>query len=218
MSKKSSRSGRRRAYLGDRHEKPVDSVNKSLNDIGLSVFRSLGDRSLDECCDVFKDSTRTATTQSRGETNQYGMALSLVSLIEVRARNFDGSISTQEVIDELYDSIPSLRKPMTIGVGRVGMFGGRNSLLRSFGVAIHDDERHRITDQRDAIIEVLNEYSDPPLTRENWSLNDVPHISIGRVSMSSISEFQRRAIIGSMNEALPLAIHLDRATLHNPAK
>jgi hypothetical protein len=221
MRKNNNRRGGRSHRNGHheyRHEVHDADVQDSLNQVGLSVFRSLGGISLDECTRVFNEHTCSASTLKRGEHGQHGKALNLVSLIEVKARDFDGAISTQEVIDEIYDTIPSLRKPLKIGIQKVGIFGGKDSKLRPFGVAIHEDERHKVRDERDAIIDILNEYSMGQLTREDWSLNNVPHISVGRVSMASITEQQHRDMIRGMNEVLPEAVLLDRATLYNPSK
>ncbi len=224
MRKNNSRRGgrsygaRRNGHHEYRQEVHGSEVLDSLNQVGLSVFRSLGGVCLDDCTRVFNEFTGDVSTIKRGEHDQYGKALNLVSLIEVKSRDFDSSISTQSVIDEIYHSIPSLRKPLRIGIQKVGIFGGKSSKLRPFGVAIHEDERQIVRDERDAVIEILNEYSMNQLTREDWPLNDVPHISIGRVSMSSITEQQRRDMIRNMNEVLPQEVYLDRATLHNPTK
>ena len=224
MRKNNSRRGgrsygaRRNGHHEYRQEVHGSEVLDSLNQVGLSVFRSLGGACLDECTRVFNEYTSNASTINRGEQDQYGKALNIVSLIEVRSRDFDGAISTQSVIDEIYDCIPSLRKPLKIGIGKVGIFGGKSSKLRPFGVAIHEDERQTVRDERDAVIEILNEYSMNQLTREDWPQNDVPHITVGKVSMGSISNHQRGILLAKMNDTLPEVIYLDRATLHNPGK
>lgn len=221
--KQSRRSGRsygthRNGHYEYRQDVHGSEIQHPLNQVGLSVFRSLGGLSLDECTKVFSDYTNNASTIKRGELDQHGKALNLVSLVEVRHREFDPTVSTQEVIDEIYDNIVSLRKPLKIGVQKIGIFGSRSSIIRSFGVAIHEDDRQIIRDERDDIIAIMNDHAKSQLTRDDWSQNDIPHISIGRVSMASISEHQQRILIAKMNEALPDVVDLDRATLHNPGK
>jgi len=218
MSKKPSRNNRRGTQHTSSRERIDDFVKDPLNSIGVSVFRKLGGCSLDRCGEAFNEYTNGVSKITRGEADQYGMALNIVSLLEVRLKSFVSSASTQSVINEIYDSIPSLRKPQTIGIEGIRMFGSSRAKMRSFGVAIHLDERHRIHDERDQVIEILNEHAQTPLTREDWPLNDVPHISIGKILMSSISDRQRKVLISHMNETLPEQVHLDRATLHNPAK
>lgn len=218
MRKKPDRNGRRSAYHIPSHESIDDYVSDPLNEAGLSVFRRLGSCGLDGCMGAFNEYTNGVSKITRSESGQHGMALTIVGLIEVRTKNFDGLVSSQSAINEIYDSIPSLRKSQNIRISRVAMLGHSSAKLRAFGVSIHPDDRELIRDERDQVIEILNDYAQLPLTREDWSFNDVPHISIGRVSMTSISEDQRRVLITRMNEALPEQIQLDRATLYNPAK
>ena len=219
---RNTHSGRqsRRSTKRVRHfEREESVVTHSLDKVGLSVFRSVGDVSLDGCCEVFANFTIEASAMRRGEADQHGLALNLVSLAEVRLRSFERDVDTQDVINEIYNDVLSLRRPLSIGLQKVGLFGSRDSKLRSVGVAIHEDERSRVYEERDAIIEILNGHATTPLTREDWWTNDIPHISLGKIVMDGMPDHQRRVMLGSMNDAVPQEnITLERATLHNPSR
>lgn len=211
---------KRRHY--DRHEtSDYDEFAKvsappKLYKSGMAVFRPVGGNELADCKERFLDLSTDFSRLVRGEPGQYGLAVSLVSLAEVRSKRFKHNCDTQEVIDEIYYELPSLRRRVNVQLGRVGIFGAKNTKLRPFSVAIHEDSRQQIKDERDGIIEILNEYTEGALTRNDWSYNDIPHISLGKIAMDGEIESQHKKLIGSVNEVIPETVNLNRATLHKP--
>lgn len=185
---------------------------------GLAVFRPIDDYELEGCKEIFSKQSSQLSKSVRGEFGQHGLALNLVSLVEVKNQRFKHNIGTQDVIDEIYSDVSSLRRPMNVQLGSVGLFGAKSSRLRSISIAVHENSRQQLKDERNDIIEVLNQYAEGSLSRCDWGDNDVPHISLGKIAMHGEIEEQHRRLIGFINEVIPEEVKLDRAILYNPTR
>lgn len=205
-----------RSESSDYGEVEKASTSPKLYRSGMSVFRSISGSEFEDSKNMFINQSSNFLRLVRGEPGQHGLALNLVSLAEVRNKRFKHNCDTQEVIDEIYYELPSLRRRVNLQLGGVGIFGSKNAKLRSVSVAIHEDSRQQIKDERDGIIEILNEYTEGALTRNDWSYNDIPHISLGKIAMDGEIESQHKKLIGSVNEVIPETVNLNRATLHKP--
>lgn len=189
-----------------------------LNEVGLSVFRRINTGELDDCSRVFSEYTNNLLTIERNTGQEYGLAINLMGLYETKLKKFIGSISVQEALDEIYDSVPTLKKPLTLKLNRVALFGKEKHVIRSVGAVIHKDDRGQLKEERNNIIKVLSDYTSQPLTRNDWDYNNLPHISVGRIHTSGLLPGQQRVLFNRMNETLPDVVHIDRATLHNPSR
>ena len=189
-----------------------------LDDSGLSIFRAVGGNELDICKDEFLKQTSKFSRMVRGEIGQYGLSLTLVSLVEVKRQQFKQDIETQEVIDEIYDEVPSLRRHLKVRLGRVGVFGYKNAKQRSISVSVHKDSRQQINDERNTILEILNQHTEGTTTRDDWFKNEIPHISLGKLLIDGEINHQHQELLRSMTEVVPEELKLDRATFYNPSK
>ena len=189
-----------------------------LGDSGLSIFRTVGGSELDICKNEFLKQTSNFSRMVRGEIGQHGLSLTLVSLTEVKRQQFKQDIETQEVIDEIYNEVPSLRRHIKVQLGRVGIFGYKNAKQRSVSVSVHEDSRQQVKDERDSILEILDQYTEGITTRDDWFKNEIPHISLGKLLIDGEINYQHRELLKSMTEVVPEELKLDRATFYNPSK
>lgn len=206
----------RNKYLRHMGVESFKEVEYAIGDIGLSVFRTPVDGSdFYDMHNAFNSGGDTITMISRGDKGTKPMALSQVMKQEVRSnKSAFTKIKAQDASNQIYESIPSLRRQITVGLGKIGIFGSRYSSFLIVGVALHEDEWGAINSERQEIITALEDLAFPPDNFEfNWVNRRIPHVSLGKIESRGIDEF-RNSYLTKIQDNMPDQLTLQRATIH----
>ena len=206
----------RNKYLRSMGVESFKDVDHALGEIGISVFRPPIDGSdLFDMHRFFSAAGKIVTLISRGDKGTKPMALSQVMKQEIRNNKPAYiNVNAKEASNHIYDEIPSLRRQLTARLGRIGIFGSRNSSFLIVGVSLHEDEWQAVNDERKEIITALEDIARPPENFEfNWVNRRIPHVSLGKIDSSHYDEF-RSSYIEPLKDVMPETITLQRATIH----
>lgn len=188
-----------------------------VGDYGLSVYREVRDQpSFDRVLKVFDQATTNLGRRLRGESLDHKPALYLLEISEVkRNRSLIGHIALREAIDDIYESVPSLRRPLALGVGGVCMVGTCKDPLRTIGLSFDEATNTAVREERAGILNVLEEYGLGDGAEYRWIQQQTPHIALGRVSTDAPPSMFRD-IVGKVGSVAPPTLGLERAVIHNP--
>lgn len=201
-----------------RHDRRYIPKPPTLGGYGMSVFRRLAKPGeLDGVQSVFKEFTKGWARRVRGEDIEKDMALSQLSIIEVKRSQALGDIAITDAIDEIYRSVRSVRRPLTLQLGNVGIFGHPNNPQRIIGIAAHLEDVVSLNSERAEVITSLEHLSGSTSPEEYyWFRRTIPHISLGRVT-KDLPDFHLKQLKSSITDALPETIQLSGATLFDPS-
>jgi len=197
------------------YEEPLE-LGKSVGDLGIMVYRSIGKQSLDGVLECFSRLTSDIVALPRGLGEQRPPAVNLLQRVEVNhERERLGRIATSDALDSIYRLVPTLRRELIVKPKRVELFGHPRTTLRPVGISFDDESAQMLSDERGRIRATLEDLSEHDHEEFEWIENSQPHVSLGKIDTSQGFEVIR-GLIDGIREVCPDSITLLRATLYNP--
>jgi len=187
-----------------------------IGEKGLSIHRKIDPRQLDSVMNAFRQFRVDLTTSTtRGEGTQYHSALSQLEVNETKRQTPLHDISLETARDTVYDSVRSIRRPMTsVRIGRAILIGRKNPLV-SVALAFHPEDAEMMHQERADIIDSLEALSDDIYTSEDftWSNRGIPHVSVGKIPRSTPQPHIDQ-MLSAIEQAAPITLRIDRASIH----
>ena len=211
--KKSKRVFARDLYDFDTYD--CELQKPKLKDTGLAVSRNIGTQ-LDDAISAFKHNSAGYRMSTMGED---GNTKPKITQLEKRETLFQSNLplladlANQDVIDELYDGVVSLRKRLNVHVGKMALFGKFNSNSKSVALVLTDESAEQVKQERQKILSIIEQMSCGDLGECAW-IDSTPHITLGRINYP-MPRGQFNNMRDSVLGACPREeITLDRADYH----
>lgn len=193
------------------HRRPITQ----LGDVGLSVFRSFESSQFDPVFRTLKEVLGGTVIRIRGQGMEKPPGVSLLEIGEVKRQRVLGRISIKSAINELYGSIGTLRQGVTAVPSQVQLLGRAGHENRALVVMFDASTANQLTNERRQILEVLEGLSEAP-SEFSWLEKKRPHISLARMSGAQVEQATAQ-VRYKIEQSLPPAVELRRATLYNPS-
>ena len=187
-----------------------------LGDFGLSVFRSFESSQFDPVFHTLEEVLGDAVIRIRGRGMEKPPMVSLLEINEVKRQRALGRLPVREVINEVYESIGSLRHEIAAIPSRVQLLGRSGSKGKVLVAVFEDETERQLAGERIQILETLEGLAEAPY-EFNWLQHKRPHISLARITASQV-EKATAEVRYKIQQSLPPTVALHRATLHNPSR
>lgn len=189
-----------------------------MGDWGVSVYRNVTNLgALGALASTFSEQTEKFLSHG-AEDRRVDSGLSLLEINEVMKHSaLIGRVPLRQVIDDIYESVSSLRKPIRAVVGKLCIVGFRNNPLHVIGLSFDDETRERLQAERADILAVLESFVPGEVEPIDWMRKDVPHVTIGRVT-KAIPPGGLRNILTALEGVVPNYLNLGRAVINNPTR
>lgn len=186
-----------------------------LGDVGLSVFRSFESSQFDSVFHTLEEVLGDAVIRIRGQGMERPPVVSLLEINEVKRQKALGRLPVRETINEVYESIGSLRHGIAAIPSRVQLLGRSGSKSKVLVTMFEEETERQLAGERTQILETLEGLAVTPY-EFNWLHQKRPHISLARMSASQI-EKATAEVRYKIQQSLPPTVALHRATLYNPS-
>ncbi len=212
---------RSRGELYDRSEYDVSTIDRGrkIARSVISIHREVKGNQFDDVIQsVFEKCPPEYLVGIRGKgTEKIGPAVNILQSNESRQLLSTSNISAQEIIDELYDEIPSLRKTKKIETEGVEPFGWQNSrhISLSYTIeedAVYDEILHERCDSIDKINEMIREESSGNLCDQKTLSRTRLHLSVVKLALDT-PDYYKELIKDAMINAMPKDILLCNASI-----
>ncbi|MEI6237615.1 MAG: hypothetical protein WCP03_03390 [Candidatus Saccharibacteria bacterium] len=184
----------------------------------MAIFRSVNDPIFIEINQQIEDTCGNYLVSCRDRKGEKGHSISLLEKSENEYFKSIGHFALQDVIDMVYDGVPSLRETYDVGVDSVSIFGRTTSNSKVLAVTFDEESNNRVIKERREIVEIINlaaggtyRVSDA-ITEKNK-----PHLSLARYFMD-IPEDEINNAVDAIKTVLPNKFHVERATLYKPKR
>ena len=192
---------------------------------GLIVSRQV---SLDNVSDVFEAIKTTGKELGIGGYLRDGsngdrrFGLTQIEHNETRSLSVPSDVATEDILNDIYDSVPTIRKPITVNVQGTRILSNRHNRFKILSIGFDEASNQAILAERQSIQTIIDQYTqdtyDEELPTTRWKQNPKPHVSLAKFPAKSFNDRKIQAIGRAVNEALPETLRLERASLINPSK
>jgi len=186
-----------------------------IRETGLSIFRPVNPDQL-YCISSIIDS-KPYITVARNRDSEKGHAISMLELVETR-RNYEeiGSLITSEVIKQIYDQVPSLRRTVQVTASRLTILGNFKDAQKPVCIVFDDDSANKLAQERGNIFTILEENTATEGYQLKTSYREkIPHISICRIPTDYDLQ-ARNTLLRVLESNLPESINVKPATFYMP--
>lgn len=194
------------------------STHAPMGVTGLAVFRKIDFIGpIHEPWEVFEATTSGWPRRLRGLGGQAEPALSQLALHEVKKnQQVLGSLVAPEVKDQLYKEVRSLRRPVTVKLGSVGLFGARDKPTSPIGIALDPESSEMINAERQQIIDIIDELAYENTAGQCFWLDRLrPHITLGFIE-KDVPPYMLSELKAKVKEAAPAELKINRASFYIP--
>ncbi len=197
------------------YDRSLKRTSASLGQLGLSVFRNLESGPFDPVFQALEEELGEVIIRIRGRGMEKPPGVSLLEISEVKRQRMLGQISIKSAINELYESIGSLRQEVTATPSRIQFLGRGGHKSRVLVAMFDESTANQLTDERMQILEVLEGLAEAPY-EFSWLEKKRLCISLARMSASQVEKATPEARY-KIEQSLPPTLALHRATLYNPS-
>ena len=185
---------------------------------GISVFRRLSGPAVTPLLDIFNNATRGLPVISRASGTEKEHFLTLVQMLEFQKnREYLGSLCIRNVMDAIYNEVPSLRKKVSVKINEdhpVKIFNSRNSIQRSISVLLDPESEAFLKAERREVLSVIEDLTCFDNKDFDWLLDPTPHVSLGKILVKEVSPERVKGVVRDIESNLPEEFTLNMATIH----
>jgi hypothetical protein len=182
----------------------------------MAVFRQVHPNQLNDAFEATRLVLAGLMKSIRGEFD-HESSVSLLELKEATKQRPLGKVAVRDAMDSVYDEVGSLRRGITVRPSGIAFMSRKKHHERSLAVTLAQDDTDFLMEERQNIIQSLEELAARPLVHNfNWLRDKVPHISLGKIALGKadlITEEMVRPIL----EALPSEVRIGKGVLYSPA-
>ncbi len=191
----------------------------NLGAFGMSVYRTVAGQQLSGATEAFEIATERVTSDPRANGVAFN-ALTLLERSEVkRQRAMLGRVPIKAAIDGVFEDVPSLRKPIEVALGGIGIFGNHKASFVSLGYRVVGESLEAARQERLDIINSMESLSevDEYARTFDWDHRSRPHITLGRVPTALLRDpVTANPVFDALRQAMPDVVTVHRATLLDP--
>jgi len=189
-------------------------TGRTISVTGLSVFRGVRPEPLYETMRAIDSNQLVYSSRSRQEQKPH--AVSLIEKKEIDLNiSYLGGLVTDSLFNEMFNSIPSLRKKLELSIARLSILGHRESPIRPICLVFDENTNERLTEEREQIITIIEANVDDASYQFGTRYrHKIPHLSLCSIPIYEKVDQQNR-LLAELEASLPKTLVTQPATFYS---